>query len=78
MSPVQQVWPKPSLEAQCKGGGGEDKADRKKKEMGKQHQRMGTDLEFAKSVRAVENRETWRKFVVKSSVVPQKTPAVKG
>ena len=30
-----------------------------------------TDLEFAKSQRAVENREKWRKLVVKSSVVPQ-------
>ena len=31
-----------------------------------------TDLEFAKSQRAVENREKWRKFVMKSSVVPQR------
>ena len=29
-----------------------------------------TGLEFAKSQRAVENREKWRKLVVKSSVVP--------
>ena len=29
-----------------------------------------TGLEFAKSERAVENREKWRKLVVKSSVVP--------
>ena len=28
-------------------------------------------LEFAKSQRAVENREKWRKLVAKSSVVPQ-------
>ena len=28
-------------------------------------------LEFAKSQRAVENREKWRKLAVKSSVVPQ-------
>ena len=27
--------------------------------------------EFAKSQRAVENREKWRKLVAKSSVVPQ-------
>ena len=33
--------------------------------------REWTGLEFAKSQRAVENRETWRKLVVKSSVVPQ-------
>ena len=31
-----------------------------------------TDLEFAKSQRAVENREKWRKLVVKSSVLPQR------
>ena len=29
-------------------------------------------LEFAKSHRAVENREKWRKLVAKSSVVPQR------
>ena len=33
--------------------------------------REWTCLEFAKSQRAVENREKWRKLVVKSSVVPQ-------
>ena len=32
-----------------------------------------TGLEFAKSKRAVENREKWRKLVVKSSVVPQRS-----
>ena len=31
-----------------------------------------TSLEFAKSQRAVENREKWRKLVAKSSVVPQR------
>ena len=34
-------------------------------------------LELAKSQRAVENRETWRKLVAKSSVVPQRPLAVK-
>ena len=34
--------------------------------------REWTGLEFAKSQRAVENREKWRKLVVKSSVVPQR------
>ena len=29
-------------------------------------------VEFAKSQRAVENKEKWRKLVVKSSVVPQR------
>jgi len=33
--------------------------------------REWTGLEFAKSQRAVENREKWRKLVAKSSVVPQ-------
>ena len=30
-----------------------------------------TGLEFAKSQKAVESREKWRKLAVKSSVVPQ-------
>ena len=34
--------------------------------------REWTDLEFAKSKRAVENREKWRKLVAKSSVVRQR------
>ena len=34
--------------------------------------REWTGLEFAKSQRAVENREKWRKLVSKSSVVPQR------
>ena len=33
--------------------------------------REWTGLEYVKSQRAVENREKWRKLVVKSSVVPQ-------
>ena len=33
--------------------------------------REWTGLGFAKSQKAVENREKWRKLVVKSSVVPQ-------
>ena len=41
-------------------------------EVGREHQGMDS-LEFAKSQRAVENREKWRKLIVKSSVVP-KTP----
>ena len=35
-------------------------------------------LKFTKSQRAVENREKWRKLIVKSSVVPQTSPTVKG
>ena len=34
--------------------------------------REWTGLEFGKSKRAVENREKWRKLVVKSSVVPKR------
>ena len=34
--------------------------------------REWTGLEFAKSQRAVENKEKWRKLVAKSSVVPQR------
>ena len=34
--------------------------------------RKWTGLEFTKSQRAVENREKWRKLIVKSSVVPQR------
>ena len=33
--------------------------------------REWTGLDFAKSLRAVKNREKWRKLVAKSSVVPQ-------
>ena len=39
--------------------------------------REWTGLEFAKSQKAVENREKWRKLVVKSSVAPQRPPEVK-
>ena len=35
--------------------------------------REQTGPEFAKSLRAAENREKWRKLVVKSSVVPQRS-----
>ena len=36
--------------------------------------RKWTGLEFAKSQRAVENREKWRELVAKSSVVPRRPP----
>ena len=39
--------------------------------------REWTGVEFAKSQRAVEDREKWRKLVVKLSVVPPTTLAVK-
>ena len=56
--------------------GGRRKARQKKRLEDKTKERTG--LEFAKSKRAVENREKWRKMVVKSSVVPQRPPAVEG
>ena len=40
--------------------------------------RKWSGLEFARSQRAVENREKWRKLVGKSSVVPHRHLAVKG
>ena len=39
--------------------------------------REWTGLEFAKSQRAVENREKWRKLFAKSSVVPQQPSQLK-
>ena len=67
ISPVHHVWPKPSCKAQWKG---EDKADRERG--GGDNIREQRGLEFAKSQRAVENREIRRKLVAKSSVVPQR------
>ena len=44
----------------------------RQKERWEDNIRKWTGLEFAKSQRAVENREKWRKLVVRSSVVPQR------
>ena len=38
---------------------------------------VGTTQPLAKSQRAVENREKWRKLVAKSSVVPQRPPRLR-
>ena len=51
-------------------GGRRQGRQRKRLELG--NIREWTGLEFGKSQRAVENREKWRKLVVKSSVVPQR------
>ena len=67
MSPIHQAWPKAFCKTQSKGE--EDKGDRRRG--GKTTIRELTGLEFIKSHRAVENREKWRKLVLKSSVVPQ-------
>ena len=40
--------------------------------------REWTGLEFAKSQRAVKNREKWKKLVVKTSTVPKRPPTAKG
>ena len=44
----------------------------RRKKRWEDNNREWTGLEFAKSQRAVENREKWRKLVVKSSVVSQR------
>ena len=49
----------------------------RKRERWEDNVRKWTGLEFTKSQWAVENRGTWRKLVVKSSVVPPTTLAVK-
>ena len=40
--------------------------------------RKWTGQEFTESQKAVGKGEKWRKLVVKTSVVPQRPPAVKG
>ena len=55
------------LQGTVKGGRRQDR-QRKRWE---DNIREWTGLEFAKSQTAVENREEWRKLVVKSSVEPQ-------
>ena len=62
MSPVHQVLPRPEKGARRQG---------RQKKRWEDNIRGWTGLEFAKSQRAVENREKWRKQVVKSSVVHQ-------
>ena len=60
MSPVHQVWPKPS----CKVVKGGRRQGRQRKRW-EDNIREWTGLEFTKSQRAVENRKKWRKLVVK-------------
>ena len=57
---------KTTLQGTGKGG---RRRGRQRKRWG-DNMREWTGLEFAKSQRAVENTEKWRKLVVKSSVVP--------
>ena len=56
------------LQGTVKGG---KKTRQTEEEVGRQHQGMDRP-EFAKSQRAVENRERWRKLVAKTSVGPQR------
>ena len=53
------------LQGTVKGG----RRQGRQRKRGKDNIREWTGLEFAKSQRAVENREKWMKLVVKSSVV---------
>ena len=59
------------------GGGGRGEKTRQTEEEVGDNIREWTGLEFAKSQKAVENREKWRKLIAKSSVVPPTTLAVK-
>ena len=68
MSLVHQVWPKPS----CKDTVKRERRQGRQQKRWEDNIRERTGLEFAKSQRAVENLEKWRKLVVKSSVVPQR------
>ena len=67
MSPRSSGLAKTILQGTVKGG----------RRQGRQWKRWDdnirewTGLEFAKSQKAVENREKWRKLIVKSSFVPQ-------
>ena len=56
------------LKGTVKGG---RRQGRQRKKRWEDNIREWTGLEFAKSQRAVENREKWMKLVVKSSMVPQ-------
>ena len=68
MSPVHQVWPKPSCKAQGKGG----RRQGRQRKRWEDNIREWTGLEFAECQRAVENEEKWRKLVARSFVVPQR------
>ena len=57
---------KPILQGTMKGGRRQGRQRKRGEDI-----REWTGLEFAKSQRAVENTEKWRKLVAKSSVVPK-------
>ena len=57
------------LQGTVKGG----RRQGRQKKRWENNMREWTGLEFVKSQRAVENREKWRKLVVKSFVLPQRS-----
>ena len=59
MSPVHQVWGKPILQGTLTGG----RIQGRHRKRWEDNIREWTEMEFAKSQRAVEN-EKWRKLVV--------------
>ena len=61
------------LQGTAKGG----RRQGRKKKRWEENIKEWTGLEFAKSQRAVENREKWRKLVVKLSVVHQRPPQLR-
>ena len=64
MPPVHQVWLKATLQGTVKRG----RRPGRQKKRWEHNVRKWTGLEFAKFLKAVENRENWRKLVVKSSL----------
>ena len=67
MFSVHQVWPNHLVRHSERG-----KNTRQTEKEGENNIRQWTGLEFAKSRRAVENREKLRKLVANSPVVPQR------
>ena len=68
MSPVRQVWAKPSCKAQWKG----ERWQSRHKKRWNDNTREWKGLEFDKPQRAVENQDKMKKLLIKSSVVPKR------
>ena len=66
---------KTSMQGTVKAGRRQGRQKKKKK--WENNIRLWTGLDFPKSQRAMENREEWRKLVMKSSVVPQRPPRLR-
>ena len=62
------------LQGTVKGG----RRQGRQKKRWEDNNREWTGLEFAKSQRAVEKREKWKKLVAKSSMVPQRPSRLRG